>query len=94
MFPQILSQNSPIFDFNTCKFNIEKSKEATARVVLRREMNIVNSFTLESTYCGMDSGEKKVCICVRDLSIDIVFGRDTKYKSMISKEWASTLQNH
>jgi hypothetical protein len=45
---------------NSCKFNIEKSKESTARVVLRTELNILNSFTLESTYCGMDTGDKKV----------------------------------
>ena len=57
----MLSQNSPIFDFNSCKFNIEKSKETTARVVLRKDMHIVNSFTLESTYAGMDIGEKRVC---------------------------------
>ncbi|KAJ3274298.1 Cytosolic carboxypeptidase 1 [Terramyces sp. JEL0728] len=32
IFPQILAQQSSIFDFNACRFNIEKSKESTARV--------------------------------------------------------------
>ncbi|KAJ3318264.1 Cytosolic carboxypeptidase 1 [Boothiomyces sp. JEL0866] len=59
IFPQILAQQASIFDFNACRFNIEKSKESTARVVLRREFKIINSFTLESTYCGMDFGEKR-----------------------------------
>ncbi|KAJ3255496.1 Cytosolic carboxypeptidase 1 [Boothiomyces macroporosus] len=59
IFPQILTQQASIFDFNSCRFNIEKSKESTARVVLRQEFKIINSFTLESTYCGMDFGEKR-----------------------------------
>lgn len=59
IFSQLLAQSSPLFDLNSCRFNTEKSKESTARVVLRRDFGIVNSFTLESTYCGMDVGEKK-----------------------------------
>jgi hypothetical protein len=60
IFPQLLSGNCTFFDTNSCKYTIDKSKETTARVVLRQEMGIINSFTLESTYCGMDIGEKRV----------------------------------
>ncbi|KAI8909542.1 hypothetical protein EDD86DRAFT_205672 [Gorgonomyces haynaldii] len=58
-FPQILAHQSPFFDFNSCRFNIERSKESTARVVLFHEFGVLNSFTTESTYCGFDVGEKK-----------------------------------
>ena len=50
----------PVFDSNLCKYTTERSKEATARVVLWREMGIVGSYTLESSYCGTDLGDKKV----------------------------------
>lgn len=36
---------------------MEKSKEATARIVGYKELGIERCYTLESTYCGMDQGE-------------------------------------
>lgn len=66
IFPHILSCTSPIFDYNACRYNIEKSKEGTARVVLCKELGILNSFTLESTYCGTDLTERRQ-ITIRDL---------------------------
>ncbi|KAJ2996878.1 Cytosolic carboxypeptidase 1 [Globomyces sp. JEL0801] len=59
VFSQILAQQSPIFDSTSCRFIVERSKETTARVVLRREFGIINSFTLESTYNGVDFGTQK-----------------------------------
>ncbi|KAI8897430.1 hypothetical protein BC833DRAFT_621233 [Globomyces pollinis-pini] len=59
VFSQILAQQSPIFDSTSCRFSVERSKETTARVVLRREFGIINSFTLESTYNGVDFGTQK-----------------------------------
>ncbi|KAI8851960.1 hypothetical protein BC829DRAFT_385622 [Chytridium lagenaria] len=59
IFPSLLASVSPLFDPNSCKYGIERSKEATARVVIWREMGVVGSYTLESTYCGADIGEKK-----------------------------------
>jgi hypothetical protein len=59
-FPQILSLQNSIFDLNSCRFNIERTKETTSRVVLYREFGVINSFTLESTYCGIDIGLKRV----------------------------------
>ncbi|KAI8820492.1 uncharacterized protein EV422DRAFT_496960 [Fimicolochytrium jonesii] len=58
-FPALLAQVSPTFLLSACRFDILPSKETTARVILRRELGIVNSFTLESSYCGADFGEKK-----------------------------------
>ncbi|KAJ1341104.1 hypothetical protein BSLG_004306 [Batrachochytrium salamandrivorans] len=34
-------------------------KESTSRIVMWREFGIINSFTLESSYCGADFGERK-----------------------------------
>ncbi|OAJ36379.1 cytosolic carboxypeptidase 2 [Batrachochytrium dendrobatidis JEL423] len=44
---------------DTKKYTVEKSKESTARIVLWREFGVVNSFTLESSHCGADFGERK-----------------------------------
>jgi len=41
-----------MFRFYSCKFRIQRSKEKTARVVLWREFNIMNCFTLESSFQG------------------------------------------
>ncbi|KAJ3218033.1 Cytosolic carboxypeptidase 1 [Dinochytrium kinnereticum] len=59
IFPSLMASVNPIFDTSSCKYSVERSKEATARVVLWREMGVVGSYTLESTYCGADFGEKK-----------------------------------
>ncbi|KAL2914236.1 Cytosolic carboxypeptidase 1 [Polyrhizophydium stewartii] len=59
IFPHSLASNSSIFDYSSCRFVVERSKESTARVVLWREFGLVNSFTLESSYCGADFGERK-----------------------------------
>uniref|UniRef100_A0A914Y6D1 Uncharacterized protein n=1 Tax=Panagrolaimus superbus TaxID=310955 RepID=A0A914Y6D1_9BILA len=39
-----------------CRFNIAKSKESSARVTLWRQFGIERSYTMESTYCGFDTG--------------------------------------
>ena len=40
------------FSFRSCKFQIRRCKESTGRVVMWRQMNIYNSFTLEATFSG------------------------------------------
>ena len=39
---------------------VEKSKEATARVVVWRRLGVKRSYTMESTYCGTDQGPLEV----------------------------------
>ncbi|KAI8587974.1 hypothetical protein BDZ88DRAFT_508392 [Geranomyces variabilis] len=58
-FPTLLAQVSPTFSLPGSRFDVQPSKESTARVIVRRELGVVNSFTLESSYCGADFGEKK-----------------------------------
>ncbi|MCP6769919.1 hypothetical protein NL529_34235, partial [Klebsiella pneumoniae] len=48
-----------IFKFKECRFRIEKAKESTARVVVFRDFNIMNSFTLESSFFGVEEGIDK-----------------------------------
>ncbi|XP_075413514.1 cytosolic carboxypeptidase 3 [Tenrec ecaudatus] len=59
IFPLMLSKNCPDkFSFPACKFNVQKSKEGTGRVVMWR-MGIRNSFTMEATFCGSTLGYKR-----------------------------------
>ncbi|KAI9328145.1 hypothetical protein BDR26DRAFT_61219 [Obelidium mucronatum] len=59
IFPSLLATLNPVFDSSNCKYTVERSKEATARVVMWRELGVVGSYTLESSYCGTDVGDKK-----------------------------------
>lgn len=44
----------PVFNIKHCKFALEKDKENTARVVIFKEIGILCSYTLESTFYGSD----------------------------------------
>ncbi|XP_072326681.1 cytosolic carboxypeptidase 4 [Scyliorhinus torazame] len=57
--PKVLDRLSPAFSINHCCFLVQKSREATARVVVWREIGILRSYTMESTYCGCDQGKYK-----------------------------------
>uniref|UniRef100_A0A6J0TH53 Cytosolic carboxypeptidase 2 n=1 Tax=Pogona vitticeps TaxID=103695 RepID=A0A6J0TH53_9SAUR len=58
IFPLMLSKNIPDkFSFNSCKFQVQKCKEGTGRVVMWR-MGILNSYTMESTFSGTTMGNK------------------------------------
>ena len=61
VLPQILDGIAPAFSLKMCSFAVEKSKEATARVVVWRRLGIPLSYTMESTYCATDQGPYKVC---------------------------------
>mmetsp|Transcript_43510 Transcript_43510/g.41984 ORF Transcript_43510/g.41984 Transcript_43510/m.41984 type:complete len:190 (-) Transcript_43510:2307-2876(-) len=52
--PESVCQTCSIFNFKDCKFACEKEKETTARIVLFRELGILNSYTLECTFYGSD----------------------------------------
>ena len=55
LFSLLLSQINPTFSFKDCHFRLERCKESTARIVLFREFDIMNSFTLEASFFGADS---------------------------------------
>ncbi|CAL1533712.1 unnamed protein product [Lymnaea stagnalis] len=59
IFPSMMSRNTPDkFCFKSCKFKVQKSKEGTGRVVMWN-MGIMNSYTMEATFCGSSLGRKK-----------------------------------
>ncbi|NWR69721.1 CBPC4 carboxypeptidase, partial [Centropus unirufus] len=58
--PKILDRVAPAFVMNSCSFLVEKSRASTARVVVWREMGVLRSYTMESTYCGCSHGLYKV----------------------------------
>ncbi len=56
----VMDKLASFFSYRNCSFAVEKSKEATARVVVWRELGVVRSYTMESTYCGADQGQNRV----------------------------------
>ena len=57
VFPFIMSKLLDFFSFEYSRFSVHKSKEATARVTLWRELKIPNVFTMEASFCGADKGQ-------------------------------------
>ncbi|OQR90700.1 metalloprotease family M14A [Thraustotheca clavata] len=58
-FPRLLSQHhngQRYVLYESCNFQVNRGREATARVVVGRDMGIANSFTLEASFCGADYG--------------------------------------
>lgn len=57
ILPLILSKISPLFNFDDSRFGVQKSKEATARVAVFKELkNCPLIYTMESTFSGLDIG--------------------------------------
>ncbi|KAI9339968.1 hypothetical protein BDR26DRAFT_372093 [Obelidium mucronatum] len=55
VFPYILSKRAPdLFFFRRCQFKMQPSKRGTGRICVRTRFGIVNSFTIESSFCGSD----------------------------------------
>lgn len=59
LFPFIMSKLCDDFSYAGCRFNVHKSKEATARVTMWRELKIPSVFTMEASFCGSDFGKNK-----------------------------------
>jgi hypothetical protein len=56
IFPLMFSRKCEEFSFEGSSFTVHKAKESTARVVLWKEYLLVNSFTLETSFCGPTKG--------------------------------------
>ena len=54
---RLFSQNIDMFGFEDCSFAVQKAKESTARIVMWREFNLINSYTLEASFLGPNKGE-------------------------------------
>lgn len=57
MIPLLCCHKNKNFSFKDCRFRVEKCKESTARVVVFREFNIMNSFTLECSFYGKEENQ-------------------------------------
>ncbi|NWS74582.1 CBPC2 carboxypeptidase, partial [Crotophaga sulcirostris] len=67
VFPFMLSKNAPDkFSFPSCKFQVQKSKAGTGRVVLWR-LGISNSYTMEVAFGGSTLGGRRSHFTVEDL---------------------------
>ena len=56
--PENVHHFCPIFSHKECKMAVEKDKEATARIVLFKELGLLNSYTLEATFHGSEYFKK------------------------------------
>ena len=56
LFPFILSKVCDSFSFENCRYSVHKSKEATARITMWRELKIPAVYTMEASFCGSDIG--------------------------------------
>ena len=54
-FPLVLSKLSGLFDYKSCSFHMQRSKESTLRISMFKELEIPNVFTLEASFCGSNA---------------------------------------
>lgn len=59
VFPYIMSKLCDYFSFEQCRFSMHKSKEATARMAMWKEIKIPGIFTMEASFSGADMGAVK-----------------------------------
>jgi len=56
LFPRILARLSPYFNYEACKFRVQKGKIGTGRVVIWKDFGVTNSFTLETSFHAYRKG--------------------------------------
>jgi hypothetical protein len=60
VLPLLCCHQNSCFSFAGSSFKIEKAKESTGRVVVFRDFNIMNSFTLECSFHGKQGADGKI----------------------------------
>jgi hypothetical protein len=56
VFPRILSMLSDIFSWPKCLFSYPDERKSASRIVVRTELDIVNAFTIETSFAGAAGG--------------------------------------
>ena len=56
LLPRLLAHRSKYISLPSCRFGVEACKVGTARVVVWKEFQVMNSFTLENSFYGYDYG--------------------------------------
>jgi hypothetical protein len=57
LFPYILSKVSSVFSFAGCRFNMHRSKEATMRITMFKDLKIPCVYTCEASFRGASTGQ-------------------------------------
>jgi Zinc carboxypeptidase/Cytosolic carboxypeptidase N-terminal domain len=57
LFPYLLSKSSNFLYFPYCNFSMHKSKESTLRMALYRDLKVINTYTVEASFCGGSFGK-------------------------------------
>lgn len=57
ILPLLLHKNCDAFNFDNCSFEMQNEKETCGRISVRRDFNILHSYTLECSYAGTMRGK-------------------------------------
>lgn len=66
LLPRILANKTHLFSYHDCRFRVENDKQRTARVILWKEFEVTNSFTLESSFYGYNLGKDIIPYTIED----------------------------
>ena len=58
LIPKLLSEETEMFRYHSCRFKNDICKARAARIVLWKELNIQNCFTFEASFHGYFDHEK------------------------------------
>lgn len=58
VLPRLISEQTPMFRYYSCKYRSEKSKQNAARIVFSKEMGIANCYTFENSLYGYIDEER------------------------------------
>lgn len=59
ILPLIFHKQCDSFNFDNCSFEVPKDKDSCARIAVRREFEILYSYTLECSYAGSMRGKNR-----------------------------------
>ena len=60
LLPFMIQERNKLFSYKDCRFAVEKEKENTARIVIFKELGIINTYTLEASFYGGEALGKVV----------------------------------
>ncbi|KAL4428971.1 hypothetical protein ABPG74_011167 [Tetrahymena malaccensis] len=66
IFPYMMSKMTDYISFEECRFNVQKSKEKTARITLWKEQRVMNVFTVEASFYGKQKNQNKTHYSIQD----------------------------
>lgn len=58
IYPRMISYLTDAFSWGNCVFSFPKERKAASRIVMRKEFNIIHSFTIESSFGGIANGPR------------------------------------